>query len=503
MAKNLKTALDRATGKNFKGTTTKFAHNALVSTDRRRPLQTRTSTEGFILTPQKRDTANATVRDDKRNMTILSWIVRRHLDSVARFTPHFQMLGEETPEKLALVAKVRSLLSWHGQRRNFDALGRHSRDEFIRMFEACKVIDGDCLLAKIAGGKLQGIEGDRIRKIEVPNNKQVTVSDSGIVFNPDGTRKQFCVCKRGMNGYGFEFERLLSVENSIYDGYWPERFDSDRGVSPLLSGINEAADVREIWEWYLMKVKAGGIFGFAFTRQNAPVEPTDAPSKGSYMDTVLKLLKAKGMVNLDMEPGDDVKAIESNSPNPNVVPFTREIIRSLLLTLDIPFTFYDSLTASFSARIADRNEYEEACEWKRDKNAEVLNDIYGDWLFPMWYEADMFGLRGVMDRMKISVQELSAYLSWVPAGRPWLDRTNEMSGHILAIAAGIESTPEVCAMYGKDANEVNRQQAEYLKNAQAPLLYAHGGQMAVQAVMAAMSGQQNGKDQGNGQPVNQ
>ena len=482
MPKKLKTALSIADKGGSKGQQTKFAYNALVSTDRRRPLQTRPSTEGFILTPTKRDNASATVRDDKRNMTILAWMVRRHLDNVARFTPHIQFLGDDTPEKRALIQKIQQLLHWHGLRKNFDALGRHGRDEFMRMFEGCKVIDGDCGALKVKGGLLQGIEGDRIRKVEVPN---VTTqpADSGIIFNADGTRKQFCVCKRGVQGNGFEFEKLVDVENMIFDGYWPERYDSDRGVSPLLTALNEAADVRETWEWHLMKVKAAGIFGFAFTRNNPDVYPTTAPASGSYMDTVSQSLKAKGMVNLDLEPGDDVKEIEAKSPNPNVMPFTREIIRSFLLALDIPFTFYDSLTASFSARIADRNEYEEACEWKRDKNIGVLAEIYGDWIIPMWYEADQFGLRTMMDSMKLSVEEVSSFLSWVPAGRPWLDRTNEMSGHILAIASGIESVPEVCAMYGKDAYKVNREQAQYLDNARAPLLYANGGQMAVQALM--------------------
>lgn len=464
---------------------TKFGYNAVVSTDRRRTLQTRSSSEDFTLR-RKSETANATVRDDKRNMALLSWMIRRHLDSVSRFTPHIQFIGNETAEKRDLILKMQAILYWHGKRSNFDALGRHSRDEWLRMFEACKVIDGDCFGLKVKGGKLQGIEADRVRGVSVPDQPKLEVPERGIIFNADGTRKQYCVTKRGVDGSGFEFEKLVDAENMAFDGYWPDRFDATRGVSPILSGLNEAADIREIMEWYLMKIKAGGIFGFAFTRNNPAVYPTDAPSSGSYMDSISQALKAKGIVNLDLENGDDVKSIESATPNSNVVPFTRENIRAVMLTLDLPFTFYDSLTASFSARIADRNEYEEACEWKRAKNTAVLSEIYDDWLIPTWYDADLFGLRKMMKAMNISIEELTSFLTWVPAGRPWLDRTNEMSGHVLAIAAGIESTPEVCAMYGKDAYAVNREQAEYLKNADAPLLYANGGQMAVQALMGSL-----------------
>ncbi len=43
-------------------------------------------------------------------------------------------------------------------------------------------------------------------------------------------------------------------------------------------------------------------------------------------------------------------------------------------------------------------------------------------------------------------------------------------------------------MYGKDAYQIADTQAAYLKKAGAPLFYAQGGQMAVQAIMAAMGG---------------
>jgi len=203
------------------------------------------------------------------------------------------------------------------------------------------------------------------------------------------------------------------------------------------------------------------------------------------------------MINLDLDPGDDVKSIESSSPNPNVIPFTRELVRCVLLSLDIPFTFYDSLTASFSARIADRNEYEEACEWKREKNADVLDEIYGGWLFDLWAKADLFGFGTALRKAKLSVDEAAAMLRWVPAGRPWLDRTNEMSGHILALTAGVTSTPRICSSYGDDAYEIAQEQAEYLARAGAPLLYASGGQQAVQAIMATMGNKPAESGKGN------
>jgi capsid protein len=289
----------------------------------------------------------------------------------------------------------------------------------------------------------------------------------------------------------------------VFDAYWPDRFDSNRGVSPMLTALSEGADVRETWEWLVLKAKTSALFGLAFTRtgsddifptQGDPATSAPTNEANAYTAQVTAAVKSRGIVNLDLDPGDDVKEIQSSTPNPQVVPFTRELIRSVLLSLDIPFTFYDSLTASFSARIADRNEYEESCEWKRDKNIDVLDEIYGGWLFPKWFEADLFGFRQALTVANLSLEEVSAALRWVPAGRPWLDRSNEMSGHILALAAGVTSTPRICAAYGEDAYDIAAEQKEYLEKAGQPLLYAQGGQISVQSIMAGMGKPQEQTD---------
>lgn len=469
-----------------------LGYNAVDDTTRRRHTVRKGAAEVSILTPRKREAATATARDDRRNMSILAWMIRRHLDNVSRFTPHFRMSAQDPAAQTEIDAvnmAVRSMLAWHGRRRQFDALGRHGRDEYMRMFEACKVIEGDCGSLKVKGGKSQGIEGDRIRKPSKGaegNAKQWTgVTDEGMTMNKDGTRKAFCVCSR--DGKSMQFERLVPDEEMIFDAYWPDRFDSNRGVSPLMTALNEGADVRETWEWLVLKAKTSALFGLAFTRtgsddimpsQGDPNTSSPASEAAVYSSQVSAAVKSRGIISLDLDVGDSVSEIQSSTPNPTVVPFTRELIRSVLLALDIPFTFYDSLTASFSARIADRNEYEESCEWKRAKNQDVLAEVY-DWVVPMWAEADLRGFGKVLKSAKITPEEIAATLRWVPAGRPWLDRSNEMSGHILALAAGVTSTPRICSAYGEDAYDIAREQKEYLEKAGIPLLYAQGGQVPV------------------------
>ena len=468
---------------------TQFGYKAIDDTTNRRHPVRNTTGEIAILNKAKRDKASATARDDRRSFTLLAWMIRRHLDNVSRFTPHIRT-GDDNINMI-----LRKAIRWHGRARQFDALGKHGRDEWMRMFEACKVIGGDAAGLKTKGMKLQGIEGDRISKpsaftkIDGADQTRLdAVTGEGMTFNADGTLKEYCICKRGSTGKGLEFERLIPADEMIFDAYWPERFDSNRGVSPLLTALSEGADVRETWEWLVLKAKASALFGLAFTRAGSdPMMPTQgdpetAPPESesaAYSVQVAAAIKARGMLSLDMDPGDEVKEIESKTPNNTVISFTRELIRSVLLSLDIPFTFYDSLTASFSARIADRNEYEESCEWKREKNISVLDKIYAEWLIPMWAKTNLFGLRDALKTTKLSVEEIGASLLWVPAGRPWLDRSNEMSGHILALAAGVTSTPRICSSYGEDAYEIAKEQREYLDKAGIPLLYAQGGQVPV------------------------
>jgi hypothetical protein len=109
----------------------------------------------------------------------------------------------------------------------------------------------------------------------------------------------------------------------------------------------------------------------------------------------------------------------------------------------------------------------------------VLDEIYGGWLLPIWEQADLFGFGKALKAAGVSVEEVGATLRWVPAGRPWLDRSNEMSGHILALAAGVTSSPRICAAYGDDAYEIAAEQKEYLEKCGIPLLYAQGGQVPV------------------------
>lgn len=511
MSARLKTSAQIVSGRKYG-----LGYGSVEDSTRRRPVTRKDVAEGITLTSRKREIGSATARDDRRNMTILAWMIRRHIGCVSRFTPMFRLattgMSAQAKDEIALVnRKVQTLMTWHGKRHQFDALQTMPRDEWMWMFEACKAISGDCGGMLTKGFRRQGIEPDRIRKAA---GCSAGTTDDGIEYNADKTRKAFCVCER--SGADFKYERMVPESDMVFDGYWPERFDSGRGVSPLLTCLNEGADIRETIEYLILKVKGAALRGFAFTRAESDdgaetqgANPTAVPGSepASYAAQVAAGVKMRGLVNLDLDPGDKFEEIGSNTPNPNVVPLTREMIRGMLLAFDIPFTFYDSLTASFSARIADRNEYEEMTEPKRAKNIRVLGEIYDAKAFAAWETADLFGFGKALKAAKLTPEEIAMNLRWAPANRAWLDRSNEMSGNILALAAGLESIPNLAAGYGVDPYELAAEQKEFLETCGVPMLYAQGGQVPVndllkQAREGAIA-EQNPAESGKGKADNE
>ena len=497
-----------------------LAYNGLVDTGNRRQVTKRTTHELYHLPVFRRQTSSATTRDQRRNFTPLAWMIRRHLDNVSAFTPHIKT---GVP---AVDLAVRECLKWHARPENFDALRRHSRAEAMRQFESVKVIAGDCAFMRCQGLRWQGIEGDRIGLGMGPsmstgyavrqwNGRQVLVSEDGLVFEgsietqtPDGPVIGYAISQRGgLRGEYLTFDRIVSPDNFIFDAYWPERFDAFRGVSPILTALNLCADTNEQIEYMGLKVKLGALFGWMFNREGEDeiandIQPFQTPATGaallnqvngsttttekqSYASVIQRALQMKGPVVFDGDPGDKMSKIQDDSPTHEFVPFVSDVeLRIIFLALDIPYTMYDSKGSSFSAREADRNEYDEACEWKRAKNQAVLDRIYDASAFETFAGLDQFGLGRALRAAKIDPAEIAGMLKWFPNGRaqPTLE---ELKSGMIALAMGQTSPQRLCARYGDDAGEIADEIEAYLKDnkARIPLFWAAPGQATIQQIM--------------------
>jgi capsid protein len=469
---------------------TKFSYQATQNKGRRQNPSTRTKAEDVVLKASERRKLLATARDQARNMSIVGWMLRRHLDYVSKFEPLVKTDDKDLDDWLD------SALRTHGKKRNFDIAGRHSRNSMMRIFEGLKTLDGDAALLKTANAKLQGIEGDRIAKPnDLPSEFQEIVGPHGLALNAFGATEQYCICKRDdSGGTMLLYADMASASDVIFDGFFG-RFDQTRGISPLSSVINPTADLYEAMEWTQLKIKLHALMGIQINRETTSEAsdgfPTtesadyDTDTAGAQTSENRYEFSPNGLSIFDMDPGESVNTIERGTPSEEFQHWTDKTIRQILLALDIPYSAFAGDKSNFSARIADREEYEKSCQDKRQRNCEVLEEIY-DWVLALWYEENA-EFRRLVDTSSKSLSEISGCIQWIGSGTPWLDKLKEVSGDALSVYNGFECRQDVCKRHNKDYFDVVdklAEEQEYAESKGVMLAMGQPGQQTIEQILA-------------------
>ena len=456
--------------------TTMFGYHAVEDKGRRQAPLTTVKHERKILTNTKAKKLLATAQDQLRNHSLVAWMVRKHLDYVSKFHVGFRS-GRPSVDSI-----VQRIFKWHGSPENLDIAKRLGRDEMFRLFELEKVIAGDAALVKLPRLKLQGVESDLIAKgswgdrAVGGNDWKVwnELPERGIGVNEStGERINFAICNRG-NGSQVIFDHLEKAENIIFDGYWTRFTSQDRGVSPLSTAINTVQDLNEAFEFNLIKAKMHALFGIAVMRNPAGTTDlggaagvTDETEEEEENDSDTHLDIIPDQINfLDMNPGEDVKIIESGTPSSEFVEASYLYVHLAMMSLDIPITCFDSRRSSFSARIADLNEYEVSCESKRTKNRYV-RQAYSNWLLEqIWNtENSAWRLKEIASAVKMTLRDVQEAVEWIPNGSPWLDKYKQAQGEQLAISIGLDNAVDAARRRGGDVFQNIDKQAEVLNYA--------------------------------------
>jgi len=437
---------------------TAFGYNATEDKGRRQSPSVRVKSEDEVLPARKRRKLLATVQDQTRNHSLVAWMIRKHLDYVSSF--HISFRTDQDPlDKL-----VNRIFEWHGAPRNFDYLGKFGRNEMFRMFEMEKVTGGDAGLLKLDKLKMQAIESDLIAKGQLPEgaHKKLKaawdkVNDSGVVVDKGGRVTDYAIARRGKNGAKPIFDHLEQRDSLSFDGYWTRFSSQFRGVSPLSTALNAVQDISEAFEFNLLKAKMHALFGVAVMR-NSPDTGNWGGAGGATSETTGATATASGTtldlnprtVNvLDLVQGDDVRTFESNTPSSQFVEGSYLFIQVAMLALDIPITTFDSRRSSFSARIADLNEYEVSSKYKRDKNRHVRKD-YSDWvLSEIWNTPDSpWPLVSVAKTAGMQLRDVQDAVEWIPSGSPWLDKLRQAKGDELAISMMLDNSIDAARKRG-------------------------------------------------------
>jgi capsid protein len=439
--------------------TTGAGYDATRSTPRRKPPAARTRREDEELTGHERVVAATATRNLHRNFEIAAWAIRKHLDYVSTFA--FQASTGNDGLDDAVEAFVKE---W-SEPQNCDATRRFSLGELIRVAEARRTVDGDCLVPFRKDGKLQIVEGDRVGNpaASLParltfGKRKVTAQDlvNGVLLDADGGPLAYVVNRRRRGG-GLEFEALLPATFVHHHAYF-DRYDQARGISPLISAVNRLTDVYEGFEYALAKAKVEQLFAMVFQRKAAEaigiVNEDTVTTAGGTQRTEYNVEFGKGCITLDLDPGDDAKFLQSDAPGSNFGEFTQSMVMVALKALDIPLSFFDEAHTNWVGQRAAAIQYEFSAGIKREANRRLLTRA-SEWRIRLAIVDGTIKLPAGFDPAKVR-----CFGHWIHKGMPWLDPLKEVSGEVAAVNAGLTSPQRVCAGKGQNFFDIIDERAE-------------------------------------------
>ena len=444
-----------------------FGYDATEDLGRRKAPVPLLRSEDDELPIYRRNQVISLGRDIRRNFSLAAWAVRCHLNYVSRFRFR-SMTGNRDLDK-----RINELVAWCGKPENFDASRRHGLRRFTRLVEAGRTVDGDVLPVKLANGRLQAIEGDRVRtpiSYGLPSAPPPLSADLlkrmkfGVVTDDAGAPLAYAVNRRGpavrmgpdiINpANAFTFERLVSARNCIHVGYF-DRFDQTRGVSPLAAALNSFRDTYEGFDYALAQAKVTQLFALAIKRNSLRSIQAFAEGEEGPTNYRKSLDFNRGPVLLDLDPGDEAQFLNSQNPSDNWQAFMQNVIAVALKSLDIPFSFYDESHTNYSGSRGAWLAYDQSAEDKAEDLREFL-DRWCAWRLGMLIYQGVLELPAGMD----PVRDLR--WQWIRRRVPWIDPLKEIQAAKLEVDAGFNCTPGIAELVGEDAYELADRQADYL-----------------------------------------
>lgn len=459
------------------------AYVAANDSHRRQRIPARPQIEDELLTRPQRAKLGENARDMIRNYAVAAWAVRCHLNYICAHRASVATKDD------GFNREVEHWLAKRMQADRFDASKRFPGRRFVRLLEAQRVISGDVLVVRTSGGGLQGIEYDRVF------TPIATAAGGSQAWRPLGKAERwiggvrvtpalehlgYAVHARRTGG-AFEFEREVPVRDAFLFGYF-DRFDQVRGVSPLAPGLNQLRDVAEAQLYALAKAKVSQFFALVMNRA---VDDDDDEE-----DASLDIDLGGGPCQVDLNPGDEAKFLESATPSTQFQDFTKTVLQLALRALDIPISFFNESETNFYGSRGAWIHYQNAAEDKREGVRELL----------LWWTAWAL-LRAIVEGelvvpRRLSVEDVLAAVEWIPSASAWWNPTTELQGQMWAISAGLDNPQRICRENGTDvfANiDAIAAVLQYAKTAGVPLTFTPNlGPAATLEALAALEAQKGG-----------
>lgn len=430
----------------------------------RRPLA-RTLSEDQELRQYPRRQLSSATRDLIRNFSAAAFALRCHLDNTSTF--HFR---SNTNDR-GLDKQIDEWMRWWSLPQNCDQGARHSLSELVRMWEALRSLDGDCLINRLRNGRVQTIESDRIQTDLTPF-AELGIEDprkviNGVWIDDYGRPKAYMVFNRELWNLGLIWDRMIPAKFADLHGYWLHRYDQVRGITPMASAATTFQDLYKNFEYALRKSGLSQFAGLLFTRAGSESlegiigrdrgdETEPEPTPGTDSDTEprrrYEVDVDDGLFSLDLDQGDDAKLIESQTPSNQFQDFSKMMLMMSLKAFDIPYSFFDESFTNFAGQQQAKIRYGASAKIKQRQNRQLLDKLTR-WRLGLAVYNDEISLPEGM-----TVDDLK--WEWHHQGQPDYNEMQKAMASIAKINAGTTSLLIEAKEQGFNAYELIDQKAD-------------------------------------------
>jgi len=425
-----------------------FGYDAAETSNKRKRVSKQLLSEDQHLPAAKRWRLTSGVRDQIRNFAVACWMVRKTLDYCATF--NFQA---KTPDE-QLNDQVEKFMG--AAAADCDVSQRHPLSRLLRILMARAIIDGDVLVRRLnpanesRRGKIQLIEAELLNDTGADKPRSSMAEwVQGVLVGDALQPLAFSIHRR--TGAATEYATTVSARDAYLYAYHEStfRYDQVRGTSAFAAAANQMTDVGEGFNWAMLKLKVGQMFGLKITRATE--------TAGSHNTDEYEVDLSKGPFQMDLDPGDDAEFLESKTPATETVEFLQLVIFIAMKCLDIPISFFDESWTNFFGSRAALQHFLRSCEAKIESLQMVLD----------WWTRWRLGLAVFSGDLVLPGSMLFEDLAWewVPKGVPWWDPSKEITGNVTACAKGLDNLQRICRSTGTDFYENVRLNAAALKYA--------------------------------------
>jgi capsid protein len=437
--------------------------------NQRKPGPTKVAAEDEILNARQRELVSANIRDVLHQYSQLGFAIRCHLNAIVDVSFKAQSANQgfnrEFEAWFADISKAQ----------NSDVAGRHDLTRAMRIGEACRVLDGDVFALKIRSGpsrgKLQWIEADRIfmPRSDLPKGDSPDDWVNGVKVDPrTGKAIAYAISHRLRRGQK-ELDRIVTPRSIIPLQYLDYRFDQVRGVSRLLCAVNTLKDLYALQMLEVVKAKLGALMGVAIMRETGSVDGATFGEAKDYGDGQPPIidLQQLGPFQLELNPGEKVEVLQSNTPSQQTMQFMSALVDATLLALDLPPTFLDPARTNYSGAKFALLAYLLSCD-EKIRGIQAFLSNFVRWRLGIDIEDGVISLpRGM------SFDD--AQFEFIPGNFMPFKAIDETRNTAMEIAMGLQSPRRAARAIGKDFETIIRETAEDVSFAESlgvPLTFA-------------------------------